>query len=318
MRLAPLLALLAAPAAAQTTYYGPLPYLSEADQPVGFFTGPHVLENFEDGALDFGVTANTGIVTSPASNIDSVDGDDGVIDGSGNDGRTWFGYGPIRLTFSRPVEAAGVVWTDGPANTGVTFEAFGPGGVSLGLHGPFFHADGVTSGTTAEDRFYGVTDPGGIVAIQLRSIDGNLSIELDHVQFTGLADPYCSPAVVNSTGLPGRTVALGSTTVGDGDLELYAAQLPVNEFGYFLVSAQQGSVIPPGSDGVLCLSGNIGRFNQGAQVLQGPNGSLEIDLSALPIGGGTPVLPGDTWNFQCWYRDQGSSNFTDAVSLDFQ
>ena len=31
------------------------------------------------------------------------------------------------------------------------------------------------------------------------------------------------------------------------------------------------------------------------------------------------VQPGETWNFQCWYRDLGNSNnFTDAVSVTFQ
>jgi hypothetical protein len=306
------------PVLAQATFHGPVPYLSEADRPPGFFAGPHVLEDFEDGYLDFGVTADLGVVIQPASNTDSVDADDGVIDGSGNGGRTLFAFGTITLTFSRTVREAAVVWTDGPAGTGVTFEAFGPGMVSLGVHGPFYHADNVFTGTTAEDRFYGVTDPGGIVAIALSSIDGNLSIELDHLQFTGLADSFCGPAVPNSTGLPGRIVALGSAVVADSDLELYVAQLPVGEFGYFLVSSGTGSVVPPGSQGVLCLSLPIGRYNQVAQILQGPGGSLPIDLNALPLAGGLAVLPGDTWNFQCWYRDSTSSNFTDAVGITFQ
>ncbi|MCP3996840.1 MAG: hypothetical protein GY722_17525 [bacterium] len=33
------------------------------------------------------------------------------------------------------------------------------------------------------------------------------------------------------------------------------------------------------------------------------------------------VLPGDTWTFQCWFRDHDpalTSNFTDAVSVTFQ
>ncbi len=45
-----------------------------------------------------------------------------------------------------------------------------------------------------------------------------------------------------------------------------------------------------------------------------------LTLGRLPLN--VPPLftsPGDTLNFQCWYRDLGSSNnFTDAVSVLFQ
>jgi hypothetical protein len=310
--------LLTAPVLAQTTFHGPFPYLSTADVPAGFFGGPHVVETFEDESADFGLALSPGGAIGPSGNTDSVDGDDGLIDGSGKEGHSWFSSNqPVTITLPRPVREAGVVWTDGPAGTGVTFEAFGPGMVSLGVIGPFQHADNSHSGTTAEDRFYGATDPNGIVAIRLSSVDGNHSIELDHVQFSALADPYCSPAVPNSTGLPGRIAALGSLVVSDGDLVLYADQLPPAQFGYFLVAANSGSVTPPGSQGVLCLSGAIGRYGKPGQVLQGPAGSLQIDLSALPLSGGKPVLPGETWRFQCWYRDSGTNNFTDAVALTF-
>ncbi len=57
----------------------------------------------------------------------------------------------------------------------------------------------------------------------------------------------------------------------------------------------------------------------------GAGGSVSIgraeglDLENLPLN--VPPLstsPGDTLNFQAWYRDLGaSSNFTDAVSVTF-
>ena len=52
----------------------------------------------------------------------------------------------------------------------------------------------------------------------------------------------------------------------------------------------------------------------------GPEATLELDLSAVPVNPPVAVLAGDTWNFQCWYRDhvpQVTSNFTDAVGLTF-
>jgi MYXO-CTERM domain-containing protein len=162
--------------------------LSEADIPVGFYdgAGPIALEDFEDGTLDFGITANPdGFVIPPTREgfIDSVDGDDGAIDGSGLGGHSWFhdfGTTGITFTFSGSLPtAAGVVWTDGGGLT--SFEAFGPGMVSLGVIGPFALDDGVYTGTTGDDFFFGVQDAGGILAIKLTNSFGG--IEADHVQY---------------------------------------------------------------------------------------------------------------------------------------
>ncbi len=138
-----------------------------------------------------------------------------------------------------------------------------------------------------------------------------------------LAVPYCAPAVPNSTGLPARIEADGSPFVLDGSLTLTAFDLPPGEFGYFLVGSTQGAVTPPGSQGVLCLTcgftgcSGIGRFNQAGRIIVGPTGSIDVDLGALPLFPPVAVAPGETWNFQCWFRDLGSNNFTDAVSVTF-
>src|SRR5258705_2313629 len=66
----------------------------------------------------------------------------------------------------------GIVWTDGVGTT--LFEAFGPGGVLLGQIGPVAIADGSFTGTTAEDRFFGVTNPGGISAIRISNTSGGI------------------------------------------------------------------------------------------------------------------------------------------------
>jgi len=129
---------------------------------------------------------------------------------------------------------------------------------------------------------------------------------------------YCSPATVNSTGDPGVTVVSGSSIVADQDFTLTAFQLPHGRFGYFLASETPGIFMPPASQGTLCLGGSVGRLN--AQVIQGPSGSVPVDLTAMPVNPPTAVLPGATWHFQCWYRDDNpapTSNFTDAVSVTF-
>ncbi|MEP6656634.1 MAG: IPTL-CTERM sorting domain-containing protein [Betaproteobacteria bacterium] len=55
-------------------------------------------------------------------------------------------------------------------------------------------ADASITGTTAEDRFFGVTNPGGISAIQISNTSGG--IEVDHLQYGifGAAPPPPPPA----------------------------------------------------------------------------------------------------------------------------
>ena len=76
-----------------------------------------------------------------------------------------------------------------------------------------------------------------------------------------------------------------------------------------------------GSQGTLCLGGNVGRFNMQI-VNSGPSGAFEIDVDTTNIPGLPPsnVQAGDTWTFQGWYRDanpSNTSNFTDAVRVTF-
>ncbi|MBC8139576.1 MAG: PEP-CTERM sorting domain-containing protein, partial [Fibrella sp.] len=82
---------------------------------------------------------------------------------------------------------AGLVWTDGSGP--IQFEAFDALGGSLGIIDAS-HADGSSSGTTAEDRFYGVTNAGGISSITIRNGGG---IEADHVQYGTLQDVVTVP-----------------------------------------------------------------------------------------------------------------------------
>jgi len=130
---------------------------------------------------------------------------------------------------------------------------------------------------------------------------------------------YCSPAVANSTGNPAVITATGSTVAADNAVTLHAQDMPPNQFGYFLNGPTQGLLNPPGSTGNLCLSGGIGRytadiFNTGA----GGATSLVIDLTNVPFPpSGHVIVAGETWNWTTWFRDLGTSNFTDGVSITF-
>jgi hypothetical protein len=189
-------------AAFAQTFIGPLPYVKTADSP--FFAsitgGTTLLETFESGALATpGVTASTGAVVAPSSITDSVDADDGVIDGSGTGGHSFFsvnGAAGITFTFDATVlgglpTQVGIVWTDGAGTT--LFEAFGPGGVPLGQIGPVAIADGNITGETAEDRFFGVTNPAGISSIRISNTSGG--IEVDHLQYGPIAAAPALPTL---------------------------------------------------------------------------------------------------------------------------
>jgi hypothetical protein len=208
--------LLVAPSIMETasaaTFFGPTPYLSSADIPTDFYAGgaPIALEDFEDQSLDFGISVSGGGTSPPAlpTRTDSVDADDGVIDGSGSGGTSWFiddlgGFAELTFTFSSSLPtAAGIVWTDGAQSHDIFFEAFGPGMTSLGVIGPFNFADAFNTGQTGEDRFFGVQDLGGILAIRIRNANAPGGIEVDHVQF-GAAVPIPASLWLFGSGLLG-------------------------------------------------------------------------------------------------------------------
>ncbi len=131
---------------------------------------------------------------------------------------------------------------------------------------------------------------------------------------------YCT-AVANSSGQPASIAASGSNLVEVGALCLQASDLPTNRFGYFLASMTQGFVpTPPGSVGNLCLGGQIARFAKEIRN-SGSKGTYElyVDLERIPLAPPLAVQPGDTWNFQGWFRDvSGASNFTDGVLITFE
>lgn len=185
----------AALSASAMSQLGPSEYLQTSDSPWAASVGSstYYLEHFEDGLLNSpGVTAPVGSPIEPSVLTDSVDGDDGNVDGTGTAGRTFFfggGATGIRFTFSSGTYGAlpthaGIVWTDGAGTT--RFEAFDGNGSSLGvINGS--HADGSFFGTTAEDRFYGWVNPGGIGSIHISNSSGG--IEVDHLQYGAVPEP---------------------------------------------------------------------------------------------------------------------------------
>lgn len=128
-----------------------------------------------------------------------------------------------------------------------------------------------------------------------------------------MGSTYCS-SNPNSTGTDSKMNVVGLNTVADDMVYLSAYDMPLQQFGYFLTSQTQGfTMFPGGSDGNLCLGGQIKRFNELIQHT-GETGRFSIQVPlAFP-----PITAGSSWNFQAWHRDiGGSTNFTDAETVTF-
>jgi hypothetical protein len=181
-------ALLAEPFAANATLVGPIPYHCFADYPsvrAAFSAFP--MEDFEDdvsgGSAPTATPFEMRLAASRDNPFDPADIDDMMEDGYAGCGHTWFASSDASLTFtfstallgSLPTDA-GLLWTDiGLANVragsdSVLFEAFDASHNLLGVIGPASLGDGLFAGQTAEDRFFGVTSPGGIASIRITSL----------------------------------------------------------------------------------------------------------------------------------------------------
>ena len=138
----------------------------------------------------------------------------------------------------------------------------------------------------------------------------------------GLGTNYCT-ANANSTGNPAVISATGSAAAADNLLTLMVEDMPNGQFAYFVCGQASGFISGPGgSQGNLCILGQLGRFRSQLQN-SGQTGSvsIDVDLTQIPLNPVVAVQPGDTWFFQLWYRDNNpgpTSNFSDGLQVDFQ
>jgi hypothetical protein len=221
----------AAQAASAATLFGPTPYRSAADGPFdrSGLGSTFFLEDFEDGELNTpGITQYIlpAVVNPPGTLTDSVDGDDGVLDGSGQGGHSFrsraYSYeftAPMRyyltVAFDIDTDALGFtpntfgfVWTDGPPTGFVALYLLTDDRQIISMHGwdPSFNnplGDEQYDGGASEDTFYGIYEPAGItrVAIETGTKDDSIDwFEFDHLQY-GLIVPEPSALACAATAI---------------------------------------------------------------------------------------------------------------------
>ena len=173
----------------------PIPYTSFADNPFNGVAFPSYFhfEDWEDGALSTpGVTSSSNQLGTAfgASLVDSVDGDHGKIHGkcekpagTCNDA---FANGTIEFTFDAAALGAlpthvGIAWTDGSTGADAIFEAYDATDTLIGSKTADDVGDNSNSGTTAEDRFFGVVHAAGVKRIVVKSSGGG--VEVDHLTY---------------------------------------------------------------------------------------------------------------------------------------
>lgn len=132
---------------------------------------------------------------------------------------------------------------------------------------------------------------------------------------------YCD-AQPNSTGVASVMSGSGSASLSAGDLVLRAEHMPLNSLSFFLVGTAPTFVAGAGgSQGNICVGGNVGRVVGGAVLSSTFLGAVttQVDLSVLPAPNGVfAAQPGDLLNFQCWYRDTTPSGATSNLSDGLQ
>ena len=140
---------------------------------------------------------------------------------------------------------------------------------------------------------------------------------VDDIEIRRTVESYCEAAAnsVSPDGAQLGVVPFSSVSLSANDLSLVASSCPADSFGIYLYADQQ--VQTPLGDGFLCVNGQ--QIFRAAVVQADATGvaNFTLDQTALPQG--SLIQPGDTVNFQLWYRDSigAGFNLTNGLAVTF-
>ena len=143
-------------------------------------------------------------------------------------------------------------------------------------------------------------------------------LRIDDVSVTvvpGGGQNYCD-AGINSDGEQCTLSLLGTSSISDDDIELVATGVSsLSTVGLFVMGDTQAAT--PFGSGTLCVDpgGEFFRLNPVEFYTDQDVVSRTLQLTTRP---GVSIQPGETWNFQFVYRDAGTVNLSDGLSVSFQ
>jgi len=132
---------------------------------------------------------------------------------------------------------------------------------------------------------------------------------------------YCT-SKLNSSNSAAQIAAFGSAVAEDNDFLLSVSGAPPAKSAIFFMGSGQTQAPFFQSQGFLCVQPPLRRLpiqfvcNDGTLTYQ-------LDLAAPPTGG-PPIVAGQTWNFQGWFRDVDpntqapTTNLSDGLEVAFQ
>tara|TARA_R110002072_G_scaffold235480_3_gene393028 strand:+ start:2049 stop:3950 length:1902 start_codon:yes stop_codon:yes gene_type:complete len=175
--------------------------------------------------------------------------------------------------------------------------------------------------TSELSAHFGLADVTTIDEVRVEWTNGDVTILEDIAadQTLTIAPPntnmFC-PSLMNSAGLFSKMIPTGTSTVANNDFGLFVSDLPTNEFGIFVMGANQTYL--PLFAGVLCV--NVPFVRVLPIVSSGVTGTVNrpIDINEPLIAGA--IAPGAQLNFQLWHRDGvvNQANFTNGVEVWFE
>lgn len=126
----------------------------------------------------------------------------------------------------------------------------------------------------------------------------------------------------NSTGEICEIGLLDDNSAG-AMIDFTVSGAPAGEMGFFFAARNFGTVVnPAGFQGVLCAVSDTARFTDSIGMVDvDGNYMATLDTANMPNNPTVPVMAGETWIFQFFYRDENpnpTANFSNALSVTFE